>query len=278
MTLFLLPLSLVSFAEAACTPNDVESAVQEGLLAFAAMDDTGVDDAVEAVDSEVACQTSPLPPGTVAQVHQIHGLAAFLAGDSAGAKAAFSAELAIDPLRTLPLKIAPEGGKLARLHAESIVPVGVRNELGLAVGYQGYVDGVEASRRPADRPAVVQLADREVVGYAAWLLPTSPLPARYVTSAVPLPVAVTAPVLSTAPAPREAKQAPPRSGTAFLIAGGAAAVAAGGLFATSAATHASFENKRTKLDYTINHAGYLGSIGAGAVALGLLTVGIAGSF
>lgn len=290
--ILLLLSSFVGATQAACTPAAVQTAVQEGLLAFAAMDDTGVEDAVGAVDTKVACQVAPLPPGVAAEVHQIHGLAAFLGGDTAGAKAAFSAELALDPTSTLPLKIAPEGGKLARLYAESKVPMGTSSDLSIGADYRGYVDGTEASKRPSDRPAVVQLAEYDVVKYSAWLLPASPLPAQYLLGAAPA-LATAGPGEPTAAAPKPEKAPPPskeprtakppkepgaRSGTAFLVAGGAAAVVAGGLFATSVVTHGSFEEDPTKLEYTLNHAGYWGSIGTGAVALGLLTVGIVGSF
>ena len=152
MILLLHSLVTPALAATGCAPEDVQSAVQEGLLAFASMDDAGVADAVVAVDAKVACQAAPLPAGTVAQVHQIHGLAAFLDGDAVGAKAAFSAELALEPQSVLPVTIAPEGGKLARLYAESAVPAGEKADMNLSADYLGYVDGVQASKRPRTDP------------------------------------------------------------------------------------------------------------------------------
>jgi outer membrane biosynthesis protein TonB len=283
----------------ACAPAEVESAVQEGLIAFATMDEDGVADAVALVDGKVSCQTAPLPVETAAQVHRMHGLAAFLEGDAVGAKSAFAAALALDPQTLLPAKIAPEGGKLARLYGESTLPVGATADMGLSADYRGYVNGSEASKRPTDRPAVVQMSMYDTVKYSAWLKPTSPIPTQFQVATAPTataepkpePVAKPEPKPKAEPKPepepkpervarpeKEAAPATHHKNTGVWVATGLSAALAGGLFATSVVTHGSFEDDPTRLGYTLNHVGYWGSIGAGALTVGLLTVGIAGSF
>jgi hypothetical protein len=143
------------------------------------------------------------------------------------------------------------------------------------------------------------LAEYDVVKFSAWLPAASPIPSQYLLGGSPVAAAAptgpageptTTPSSEPAAEPRPPKEPKPvkepkpaapakaHSGTGFLIAGGAAAVVAGGLFTTSILTNGSFDENPTKLGYTLNHAGYWGSIGTGALALGLLTVGIAGSF
>lgn len=265
----------------ACAPAEVESAVQEGLIAFATMDEDGVADAVALVDGKVSCQAAPLPVETAAQVHRIHGLAAFLEGDAVGAKSAFAAALALDPQTLLPAKIAPEGGKLARLYGESTLPAGATADMGLSADYRGYVNGSEASKRPTDRPAVVQLSMYDTVKYSAWLKPTSPIPTQFQVATAPVATAEPAPEPKPERVTKPEKEAAPathRKNTGVWVATGLSAALAGGLFATSVVTHGSFEDDPTRLGYTLNHVGYWGSIGAGALTVGLLTVGIAGSF
>ncbi len=270
-------------AWAGCAPDDVQAAVQDGLLAFASMDESGVKDAVGVVDAKVACQSAPLTPAQAAQVHQIHGLAAFLNGDTAGAKAAFSAERAIEPSSTLPTKIAPEGGKLARLYADSTDADDDKEELGAASEYRAYVDGSDTSRRPTARPAVIQLSSHETVKYSAWLAADSPLPDQYQRSASASHVADTPAAAPTREAPTHASSServskPTGKGPGMYIAAGAAAVVAGGLLTTAVVTEGGFKTNPTYLDYTLNHVGFWGSIGTGAVAVGLLTVAVVGSF
>ncbi len=283
----------------ACAPTEIESAVQEGLIAFATMDEDGVSDAVAAVDAKLACQSAPVTPATAAQVHRMHGLKSFLEADTDAAKRAFAAALALDPTTQLPTKIAPDGGKLARLYAESALPAGATTALGLGADYRGYVDGTESSKRPTDRPAVVQLSSYDVVKYSGWLTSASPIPAQFqpsaaVAAAQPKAAAEPAKEPKAAPEPKEpkpvkepkpakepvakAKPTKEHHNTGAWVATAASAVVAGGLFGTAVYTNSTFDTSPSHTSYTLNHVGYWGSIGAGALTVGLLTVSIVGSF
>jgi hypothetical protein len=151
----------VPLASAACpapTPAaELRGLVDDAALSLATLDEEGFIAATDALRGALPCASEILTPADAASVHRTVALRKFWDGDEGGAREAFQAALRVEPGATLPTKIAPEGGPLARLYADA-----QGRPPSLMVPFRGpswttgHVDGARASDRPANVPAIVQ--------------------------------------------------------------------------------------------------------------------------
>lgn len=256
---------LVSFAlgeecPAATTPVELSRAVAAADLAWIEMDLDGFARARDAVGRTLRCLEAPVDPPLAAGVHRVEALAAFAAEDDAAGVAAWRSVVAAEPSWTPPVSLAPAGHPIAALIADARTrgpgpDAPTRADRGRAV----WVDGQDGAPRATERPVVLQHATTKgKVLESVWLPPAEPLPDW---ASVPEPT-------------RRAGRTP------LILASGAAAVVAGGLYGAAWAAHAGWEDPNTALADTeaargLTNGLVVGAGVAGGAAIGLAVVGIA---
>ena len=149
------------------TPTDVDSHVDDAMLAFATLDEQGVYDAADAASADLKCLDQVLTPAGAASYDRLIGIRAFMKGDTDQALVSFQAARALQPDYELSTRIAPEGGKLARLFAQAkttadrlTVTFRAPREV------QPYVDGKPSNQYSLEAPAILQYADDQ--GHVVW--------------------------------------------------------------------------------------------------------------
>ena len=175
----IVALLFASFAAAACPARsaDLDATLEKAEAAFAAMTAAGFRSAAEEAVAEAGCLTDRPAAATIARLHRVEGLAAFVDRDEERSQAAFSAARAIEPDYTFPDALVPEGTPAAQLYAAA-VPMQDRGTL-ILPPHDGRVefDGQQDSARPWYRPALVQVVrDDGIVIGSAYLWPRDTLP------------------------------------------------------------------------------------------------------
>lgn len=238
LRLALLGLSLTASAVAA-PPSDTEAsacepastlALDEAItgaeVAFRELDVQRFSARMNDVQARLPCVQGRLTPSQASRYHRLAGVSAYLDGDRDSAAIAFAAARAADPGQTMDL--APPGHDLELLWG--LAPVSDET-MRLDPPAEGVLalDGASTTRRPTDRPVVVQwVPDDGPPRFTAWLPADAPLP-PYPVSAVEGP---------TAEARRRTTRR--RVGLVVLGTGAGAALAGAALYGGAAASRASF--------------------------------------
>lgn len=221
----------------------------EAVGAMAALDDAAFEAAVERARGTLACLEAPVSPVAAAAWHRTEALAAFAAGDAAGARAALRAALAIDPDGRLPEVVAPKGGALDLLAEEARAAGAPKRGRRADVWF----DGEKGAGRPLEVPTILQAHDA-----GAWTTrvlaadePWAPPPWRLERRAVPV-----------------------------LVVSGAAVAGAGALYAVSAVSRSAYDDLDDPVptsDLPALQARTNGAlVGSAALgALGLVGIGVA---
>jgi len=167
-----------SLARAACpsTSADLGASLEVAEAAYADMDTAGFLAATNRVTAEANCLAESVPRSTIARLHRVEGLRAFVDKDAERAAEAFASARAIEPGYTFPEAIVPAGHPVRASYASQDPASGTSSALAApAVGYLS-VDGRNASQRPDGRPVLAQLvgADGGVV-QSRYLWPGDPL-------------------------------------------------------------------------------------------------------
>lgn len=236
----LLALALAPVARAAdCTPAALDQAFADTMAAFEAMDAAALTAARTRAEETLGCVEVPIPATTVASVHRIEGIAAFLARDVEASGRYFHAAVAADRGYQFPVKLVPAGHPMQKIYTAAAAQMdGPIESVTVPRGYALWVDGREAGTRPLDRPAVLQLVADEK---AAWT--------GYVAAGAGLPtwdVPVIAPVVEEAPPdPRSDAEPEPQARSRMT---GPLALASIGALATSAASYAVASGHRNRFD------------------------------
>lgn len=215
---------------------------------------------------DLQCLDVVVPPGLAGRFHRLLALRLYGEGRSSDARSAFVAARAASPGLDLPTSLVPAGHELHDLF--DAAPVS-SDASPIPAPLDGFVavDGLPASTRPADAPAVVQVVDG-----AGRVLVT-----RYLLAEEPLPVYASAPPAPDEPPPALSPPRGPRIAKWPLLAG-AIVSAAGGvtLYALAARSEAEFKGPLPdafgredlrKLQLRTNLLA-AGSIAAGAVCAG----------
>jgi len=141
--------------------------------AWTALDAAAFEDHLADALVRLVCVDAVVTPADVGRLHRLQGLRAFAAGDDAAASAAFAAARAAAP--DLDLRgLVREGHTLRDLWAAAprpadavVLPPGDRVKL--------WVDGALATERPAARPWLLQVTDRDAVALTEWVASGPPL-------------------------------------------------------------------------------------------------------
>ncbi|MFH1465243.1 MAG: hypothetical protein ABIO70_12730 [Pseudomonadota bacterium] len=235
-----LSLASPSPAGAACpaTLEDLAAALDASVEAFRAMDAESFEAGKAAVKQVITCPSGVVEPAVARQVHLIMALDAYLSQNPDQARAAFRAVRFTDPGYGLPLEIAPRGNLMRELFEGSTGgPEAATVALASPSHGEFYVDGRPATRRPTERPFVLQWVDEGRVRWSDHLPAGAHLPMSLLASLQdedPMAVfkagvaAPSQPALAVPPpvAPPERGVKP---GVVLLGAGGVSAVGALGL-------------------------------------------------
>jgi len=290
-------LSSLAFAGTCETETHVEQVganVEDAMLAFATLDEDGFREAAASARAALPCVAEVFSPARAAAYHRMNGILAFLDSDAVNAQLAFAAALAIEPEFKLSTKVAPEGGRLARLYAAAAMEAPASSTYSVPRGYAAYTNGAPQAERIAAWPAIIQFEHDDSAAWTGYVAAGKELVVP--SLAVPATAAVTAPPVEVAPPvlppdvtadagqqkplmvdPVEPKAALPKAkpepqsggrGGRYAAAG-AAIGTAGALFAVSAVTRSSFEQEPTHGKYSLVNGSYIGSVVVGVAAVGL---------
>lgn len=275
--MLLLLLSILAGAApcpAPTQPPAVGAQVDDALMAWATLDEEGFSATAAALRDTLACLDAPLTPSQAAGAHRVLGLAAFLDGDETAALASFQAAALAEPGYTPTDRVAPEGGRLARLFAQAAKTAAPKREaIAVPAPFRVWVDGATTADRAPSLPAIVQVgSDGAPLRFSGWVPAGSPVPLPELGGgAAPADAPPIAILDEPTPRPRPSRGGP---SPLWYAAAGTGAGAAG-LFAASAVLRTSFDDTPTRGKFGAVNGTYFGSIGMAAVTAGLVGAAVA---
>ncbi|MDP2305841.1 MAG: hypothetical protein Q8P18_07415 [Pseudomonadota bacterium] len=162
---------------AAPVPTTTMEAALSGTEAAWGIDEQAFRRGVVTVRAALPCLGAPLASGTVARVHRMEGLAAFLDRDAERTTRAFAAARALEPAYTFPTSMIPAQNPVRVAYDAAVPGVAKRSVAAPARSVTLWVDGAAARALPGDRAALVQVqAGDGPLQASAWVLPEDPLP------------------------------------------------------------------------------------------------------
>lgn len=156
LVLWLTSLALAGTCERETHVEQVGANVEDAMLAFATLDEDGFREAAASASSTLPCVAEVLSPARAAAYHRMTGILSFLDSDAVNAQLSFAAALALEPDFKLSIKVAPEGGRLARLYAASAMDAPAPSIYAVPSGYTPYTNGVPQAERATAWPAIIQ--------------------------------------------------------------------------------------------------------------------------
>ena len=268
MTLILLLAQWTAAAgpcQAATSSLDLADRMQAAEHAFSSMDIDGFTRARDDAGAVLTCLGEVVNPVDAAAYHRMQALDAFLAEDEARAVGAFAAARHLQPDGTLSESLAPLGNPLrAAWDAAGLLPETPGEALPRRADVVLYLDGSRAENRPAARATIIQATSPTGrVEATAWLRPADPLPGwtsiQVVSEKAPARV-------------RSDRERSPAT-RPLIIAAGASALVAGGLYGGAWVPRGKFLDDATALGdldgYRVRtNALTVGAGVAGGIALG----------
>lgn len=277
------------------TTADVQRNVETAIYSFVQLDDAGFADYRSRAIQSVNCLGEVIHPPHAASFLRLEGVAAFAAGNTPFAVTAFRSALSVEPMHQLQAALAPPGGPLDAVYTTArsgpppywTLPPG---------GGVRFVDGIQTDEVPSGL-AVVQLVDLE--GRVRWSgILTSPadlppnfsmlVPPAVVSAPPPVPVPTPVPVVvPLAPAPvfmpeprlpdplDESRGSKGSAKVPVLIAAGAIALVAGGLYGGSIVQRTRYQAAPTAKRRASTNNLWIGGVSAAGVAVTVGVVGLA---
>jgi len=275
VTTLLLSLALqTARAECPATTDELQEHLDDAIEGYVKLDQHAFGDARDAGREALTCITTPLDPDLAGAYHRMEGLNGLVSQDDRRTLDSFRASVAVDPGWQMSDDVAPPGHPLREAYeAARLAPPSDRVAVSVPRCASVYVDGVRTTARPRDRPAVLQVVDKDdgAVVWSRYLTPPSEPPSW---SSVP---SITALDCDTPVSGVDAD----RGGRGLFLSSGIAAVAAGSLAAGALLSRARFDDQ----EYTSEATGealreqannrYYGAQAAGALAVGLGGFGLA---
>lgn len=267
-------------AWADCDQASLRGHLDDGVQAWQHADADGLEGAHDGALSDLACFTEVIRPVDAADLHQLEALTWFQERLMSRVEDALVASRAADGRDDLDPGIAQAGHPLHltfERSARRAEDEGV--ELALPDGVVAWVDGTASTRRPRERPYVLQLvgADGTVLANRYLLaeerfsvsellgLPEAPAPSTSSSTVLPQPVPPT-------------RQKITGGQVALLSAGGVLLAGSGALLGVALSERSAYLSEDTAdadLDGHRNTANALGYAAQGSLAAGLVCVGMA---
>lgn len=274
-----IAFALTAWADCPTGPANnaaLQRQVESAFFSFVELDDAGFAAYREQAVQSVFCLDELIHPHLAAEFLRLEGVRAFTAREEGFAADAFRSALTLEPSHTLPTTLAPPGGPLHTLYAQSasrpVVP------WRLPEGpFRGYVNGIPSTTSP-NGIAVVQLVMPDgTLPFSGVVTGPDELPMGLIRQLqATQPVEPIDPVLPPPPPPPDA---PPKRGrTPLAVASTGMAVIAASLFAGSVVSRTRYDAAPTSTRRVLTNGLFIGSatFGAGAVGVGIATFTTAG--
>jgi hypothetical protein len=167
----------VAVASGDCAPLSSDgwaSLLSTAETSFEALDQPGFDRGLDQAGAAVSCLSERLSPSLAGRYHRLVGLRLYVR-DPERAALAFAAARDVDPFGVLPATLVPAGHEIHAFAAAADTDgrtTDVRRPRRGAIWF----DGVATTRRPADRPTLVQIEVSGAIAASRYLAPGDTLP------------------------------------------------------------------------------------------------------
>ena len=255
--MFSLLLLMVQVALAECeeeaTANTLQDAIGDAEAAFGDLDIPLFLEKTEAIQNDVVpCMAEPLTRSLAAELHRVEGLRAFGQREMFAIRA-FAAARSIEPKYRFPSTLVPEESPIYDDYTAMDVEAGRFEDVAPPADGEFRFDGSIGTQKPLSWPTLFQHTDANgAVIATAYLRGKDPLP-EYEIRVAPEPeedvvVGVVAPV-PAAPAPAPLPQPVVKvfgdAHPALVVAAGATAVTAIGLYTAAGVSHQTWADPAT---------------------------------
>ena len=179
----LLSLSSPAQADTDCevslSPSTLDDRAETAEYTYGRMEVEDFTRQVDALLVALECMDSMLTSPTIARIHRLVALRAFVSGDSDSARQAFAASRMIDPRYRFPPTIVPDDPNYPEWDLLEAVPLAMVRHITVAAPENGtlYFDGTETLERPISWSTVLQIVDQN--GFPTvteYLTPQAALP------------------------------------------------------------------------------------------------------
>ena len=171
-------LLVVAAALAGCpaTSADLTVALDDAEAAWSGMDTDGLRLATDLARAEAGCLAETVPRATVARLHRVVGLRAFLDDDEAKTDQAFAAARAIEGAYRFPEAFVPADHPVQRLYAAANPAAGSVTKLPVPAQGRLEFDGRASQDRPSAWPTLAaHIGDDGAMRKSAYLWPSDPM-------------------------------------------------------------------------------------------------------
>lgn len=224
-------------------------------------------EAAAVTEADVACLATAIPAADVPRYLRVLGLRAYMDHDNVRAAQAFAAARALEPSQAFLRDVLPEDNPFWTTYRALDVADGTYVDLPAATLGSVLLDGSPSGRRPAAWPTLFQyIGEDGIVRTTVLLWPGDALP-NYPHAEPVDPTVV------------QKGKLPPHASRTALASGGVAGLIAGGLYVAATLSRQDYEGASSTNDVEQLHDRtnglVIGSIGVGAIGLGLGVVAVA---
>ena len=175
-----LTLTSAAFASSDCVGPAVDNAqlvatMDQAEVAFAALDLSSFQTAMDLAVFSVACLNDPLRPQDAARFHRLQGLRQFVAGEEQGARASFRSARSAQPEYSFPTSLVPAGHAIRDLYVRS-PPSSLKIPAPVPQNGELWIDGEPSELWDNQSPALLQVISDGAVISTHYMLPGDALP------------------------------------------------------------------------------------------------------
>lgn len=180
MTVVLLALVLPTVrAECPASPEALKGYLDDAMQAYVDLDPDAFAVARDAGREALECVDQPLDASLAGAYHRMEGLSGLVSRDDRRTLNSFRASVAVEPAWEMPEDVAPPGHPLSMAYeAARMAAPSARVSVSVPRCSVLYVDGVQTTARPRDRPAILQIVNDEdaAVLWTSYIAPPAEPP------------------------------------------------------------------------------------------------------
>jgi len=179
MTLLLSLALQTAQAECPASPEALQEHLDAAVRGYVDLDLTAFGAARDRSREALTCVSAPLDPSLAGAYHRMEGLNGLVSQDDRRTLDSFRASVAVDPVWEMSDDVAPPGHPLrVAYEAARLAAPSDRVAVSVPRCASVYVDGVQTTARPDDRPSVLQVVAEEdgAVVWSRYLTPPSEPP------------------------------------------------------------------------------------------------------